>query len=402
MSPSRPFILRPVATSLLMLAILLAGIIAYRVLPISALPQVDYPTIQVVTLYPGASPDVTTSSITAPLERQFGQMPGLKQMSSTSSGGSSVITLQFDLNLSLDVAEQEVQAAINASGSFLPADLPTPPIYNKVNPADTPIMTLALTSKTLPLPKIEDLADTRLATKLSQLPGVGLVSLSGGQRPAVRIQANPTALAAYGLSLDDVRTAISNANTNQAKGSFDGPTRASTIDANDQLKSADEYKSMIVAYRNGSPVRLTDVADVVDGAENTRLAAWANQVPAIIVNIQRQPGANVIEVVDRPHDHDTGVGARRAVRALPRGRAGRDGDLPVPAEPLRDGDSQRRGAAVPDRHVRRDVPGGLLDQQPDLDGADDRHGLRRRRRDRHDREHRPLHRGRRKAAGSGA
>ena len=299
MNPSRPFILRPVATSLLMLAILLAGIIAYRVLPISALPQVDYPTIQVVTLYPGASPDVTTSSITAPLERQFGQMPGLKQMSSTSSGGASVITLQFDLNLSLDIAEQEVQAAINASGSFLPADLPQPPIYNKVNPADTPIMTLALTSKTLPLPKIEDLADTRLATKLSQLPGVGLVSLSGGQRPAVRIQANPTALAAYGLSLDDVRTAIGNANTNQAKGSFDGPTRASTIDANDQLKSADEYRSMIIAYRNGSAVRLADVADVIDGAENTRLAAWANQLPAIIVNIQRQPGANVIEVVDR-------------------------------------------------------------------------------------------------------
>jgi multidrug efflux pump len=299
MSPSRPFILRPVATSLLMLAILLAGVIAYRVLPISALPEVDYPTIQVVTLYPGASPDVTTSSITAPLERQFGQMPGLKQMSSTSSGGASVITLQFDLALSLDVAEQEVQAAINASGSFLPADLPTPPIYNKVNPADTPIMTLALTSSTMPLPKIEDLADTRLATKLSQLPGVGLVSISGGQRPAVRIQANPTALAAYGLSLDDVRTAISSANTNQAKGSFDGPTRASTIDANDQLKSAEEYKGMIVAYRNGSPVRLTDVADVIDGAENTRLAAWANQLPAIIVTIQRQPGANVIEVVDR-------------------------------------------------------------------------------------------------------
>ncbi len=299
MSPSRPFILRPVATSLLMLAILLAGVIAYRVLPISALPQVDYPTIQIVTLYPGASPDVTTSSITAPLERQFGQMPGLKQMSSTSSGGASVITLQFDLDLSLDVAEQEVQAAINASGSFLPADLPTPPIYNKVNPADTPIMTLALTSSTMPLPKIEDLADTRLATKLSQVPGVGLVSVTGGQRPAVRIQANPTALAAYGLSLDDVRTAISGANTNQAKGSFDGPTRASTIDANDQLKSAEEYKSMIVAYRNGSPVRLSDVADVIDGAENNRLAAWANDLPAIIVNIQRQPGANVIEVVDR-------------------------------------------------------------------------------------------------------
>jgi len=282
-----------------MVAILLAGIIAYRVLAISALPQVDYPTIQVVTLYPGASPEVTTSSITAPLERQFGQMPGLKQMSSTSSGGASLITLQFDLNLPLDVAEQEVQAAINASGSFLPADLPNPPIYNKVNPADTPIMTLALTSSTLPLPKIEDVADTRLATKLSQLPGVGLVSISGGQRPAVRIQANPTALAAYGLSLDDVRTAISSANTNQAKGSFDGPTRASTIDANDQLRSAAEYRSMIIAYRNGSPVRLSDVADIVDGAENSKLAAWADQLPALIVNIQRQPGANVIEVVDR-------------------------------------------------------------------------------------------------------
>jgi multidrug efflux pump len=298
-NPSRQFILRPVATSLLMVAILLAGIIAYRVLPLSALPQVDYPTIQVVTLYPGASPDVVTSSITAPLERQFGQMPGLNQMSSTSSGGASVITLQFSLNLSLDIAEQEVQAAINASGTFLPADLPAPPIYNKVNPADSPIVTLALVSRTLPLPKIEDIADTRLATKLSQLPGVGLVSISGGQRPAVRIQVNPNALAAYGLGLEDVRTAIVNANTNQAKGSFDGPTRASTIDANDQLKSADEYRSMIVAYRNNSPVRLSDVADVIDGAENARLAAWANQSAAVIVNIQRQPGANVIEVVDR-------------------------------------------------------------------------------------------------------
>jgi len=298
-NPSRQFILRPVATSLLMVAILLAGIIAYRVLPLSALPQVDYPTIQVVTLYPGASPDVVTSSITAPLERQFGQMPGLNQMSSTSSGGASVITLQFSLNLALDIAEQEVQAAINASSTFLPADLPAPPIYNKVNPADSPIVTLALVSRTLPLPKIEDIADTRLATKLSQLPGVGLVSISGGQRPAVRIQVNPKALAAYGLGLEDVRTAISNANTNQAKGSFDGPTRASTIDANDQLKSADEYKTMIVAYRNNSPVRLSDVADVIDGAENARLAAWADRAAAVIVNIQRQPGANVIEVVDR-------------------------------------------------------------------------------------------------------
>jgi multidrug efflux pump len=299
MNPSRQFILRPVATTLLMVAILLAGIVAYRVLPLSALPEVDYPTIQVVTLYPGASPDVMTSSVTAPLERQFGQMPGLNQMSSTSSGGASVITLQFSLALSLDVAEQEVQAAINASSNFLPTDLPSPPIYNKVNPADTPIITLALTSATLPLPKLEDLADTRIAQKISQLPGVGLVSISGGQRPAVRIQVNPKALAAYNLSLEDVRTSIAAANTNQAKGSFDGPTRASTIDANDQLKSADEYRSLIIAYRNGAPVRVQDVADTVDGAENSRLAAWANETPAVILNVQRQPGTNVIEVVDR-------------------------------------------------------------------------------------------------------
>ena len=299
MNPSRLFILRPVATTLLMVAILLAGIVAYRVLPLSALPEVDYPTIQVVTLYPGASPDVMTSSVTAPLERQFGQMPGLNQMSSTSSGGASVITLQFSLELSLDVAEQEVQAAINAAGNFLPTDLPNPPIYNKVNPADTPIITLALTSQTLPLPKLEDLADTRIAQKISQLPGVGLVSISGGQRPAVRIQVNPKALAAYGLSLDDVRTAISAANTNQAKGSFDGPTRASTIDANDQLKTADEYRQLVIAYKNGAPIRVQDIAEAVDGAENSRLAAWANTTPAIILNIQRQPGTNVIEVVDR-------------------------------------------------------------------------------------------------------
>jgi len=298
-NPSRPFILRPVATSLLMVAVLLAGIVAYRVLPISALPEIDYPTIQVVTLYPGASPDVTTSSITAPLERQFGQMPGLRQMSSTSSGGASVITLQFELDLALDTSEQEVQAAINAASNLLPNDLPQPPIYSKVNPADAPILTLAVTSATLPLPRVHDLVDTRVVQKLSQLPGVGLVSIAGGQRPAVRIQANPKALAAYGLGLDDLRTAIANANVNQAKGSFDGPTRASTIDANDQLRSADEYRQLIVAWRNNAPVRLADVADVVDGAENDRLGAWANLTPAIIVNVQRQPGANVIEVVDR-------------------------------------------------------------------------------------------------------
>jgi len=298
-NPSRPFIQRPVATSLMMVAILLVGIVAYRVLPLSALPQVDYPTIQVVTLYPGASPDVMTSSITSPLERQFGQMPGLNQMSSTNSGGASVITLQFSLELSLDVAEQEVQAAINGAGSFLPTDLPMPPIYNKVNPADAPILTFAVTSKTLPLPKVQDLVDTRIAQKLSQLPGVGLVSISGGQRPAVRVQANPKALAAYGMSMDTLRLVIGNANVNLAKGSFDGPARASTIDANDQLKSADEYRKLIVAYKSGRPVVLADVADVIDSAENVRLAAWANDTAAVIVNVQRQPGANVIEVVER-------------------------------------------------------------------------------------------------------
>ena len=299
MNPSRLFILRPVATSLLMLAILLAGIVAYRTLPISALPEVDYPTIQVVTLYPGASPDVMTSSVTAPLERQFGQMPGLNQMSSVSSAGASVITLQFSLSLALDVAEQEVQAAINAGSNLLPTDLPQPPIYSKVNPADAPILTLSVSSSTLTLPKVFDLVDTRVAQKISQLPGVGLVSTGGGQRPAVRVQINPRALAANGLSMDDVRTAIAGANVNQAKGSFDGPTRASTIDANDQLKSADEYKNLIVAYKNGAPIRIIDVADVIDGAENARLYAWANDTPSIIINIQRQPGANVIEVVDR-------------------------------------------------------------------------------------------------------
>ena len=299
MNPSRPFILRPVATTLLMLAITLTGLLAWRLLPVSALPEVDYPTIQVVTLYPGASPDVMTSSVTAPLERQFGQMPGLSQMSSSSSGGASVITLQFSLDLTLDVAEQEVQAAINAAGNLLPADLPNPPIYSKVNPADTPIMTIAISSKTLPLTKLEDLVDTRLAQKISQVPGVGLVSISGGQRPAVRIQANTKALAARGLTLADIRTSIGNANVNQAKGSFDGPLQASTVDGNDQLKSAEEYKNVIIAYQNGAPVRLKDIADVVDSAENVRLAAWAGATPSVILNVQRQPGANVIKVTDK-------------------------------------------------------------------------------------------------------
>jgi multidrug efflux pump len=299
MNPSRLFILRPVATSLLMVAILLSGIFAYRQLPLSALPEVDYPTIQIVTFYPGASPDVMTSSVTAPLERQFGQMPGLKQMSSTSSGGASVITLQFNLELSLDIAEQEVQAAINAGSNLLPSDLPAPPVYSKVNPADTPIMTLGVTSNTLQLPAVQNLVDTRLAQKISQVSGVGLVTLSGGQRPAVRVQANPKALTANGLNLEDVRTALAASNVNQAKGSFDGPQRAYTIDANDQLRSAAEYSRVVVAYKNGAPIYLSDVADVIEDAENIRLAAWMNDVPAVIVNIQRQPGANVIEVVDR-------------------------------------------------------------------------------------------------------
>jgi len=282
-----------------MVAILLAGILAYRNLPISSLPQVDYPTIQVVTLYPGGSPDVMASLVTAPLERQFGQMPGLNQMSSVSSGGASVIVLQFTLDLNMDVAEQEVQAAINAANSLLPGDLPAPPIYNKVNPADTPILTLAITSPTLPLTRVEDLVDTRLAQKISQMPGVGLVSVSGGQRPAVRIIANPRALAAKGLSLDDVRIAIGNANINSAKGSFDGPYQSSTIDANDQIKSAEGYQDLIISYSNGAPVRVSDVAKVISAPENVRLGAWANKQPAIILNIQRQPGANVIQVVDQ-------------------------------------------------------------------------------------------------------
>jgi multidrug efflux pump len=299
MNISRPFILRPVATTLLMAAIILAGFVAYRQLAVSALPTVDYPTIQVRTFFPGASPEVMASSVTAPLERQFGQMPGLTQMTSTSSSGSSIITLQFSLDLSLDVAEQEVQAAINASFTFLPRDLPIPPVYSKVNPADAPILTLALTSTTLPLHQVEDLADTRFAQKISQLPGVGLVSISGGQRPAVRIHANPTALAAYGLTLEDLRAAIATANVNQAKGSFDGPRQAYIIGANDQLFSSREYLPLIVAYRNGAPVRLSDVAEAVDGVENVRQAAWMNETPAVVLNIQRQPGANVIEVVDR-------------------------------------------------------------------------------------------------------
>jgi len=299
MSPSRLFILRPVATSLLMIGLLLVGIVAYRQLPVSALPQVDYPTIQVITFYPGAGPEVMASSVTAPMERQFGQVPGLSQMTSTSSYGSSVITLQFNLEQNIDVAEQQVQAAINAGTTFLPRDLPNPPIYSKVNPADAPIITLALTSDSLPLSKVEDLADTTLAQKISQLSGVGLVSISGGQKPAVRIQANPTALASYGLSLEDLRAVLGQANVDQAKGILENPRQSYTISSNDQLTSSAGYKSLIIAYRQGSPVRLTDVATVIDSAENIKQAAWMNLSPAVIVNIQRQPGANIISVVDR-------------------------------------------------------------------------------------------------------
>jgi multidrug efflux pump len=299
MNVSEPFILRPVATTLLMVAIMLSGIIAYTFLPLSTLPEVDYPTIQVQTLYPGASPEVMTSSVTAPLERQFGQMPGLNEMTSANSAGASVITLQFSLDLSLDVAEQEVQAAINAAGNLLPSDLPAPPIYAKVNPADAPILTLAVTSKTLPLTQLEDLSETSLAQKISQLNGVGLVSISGGQRPAVRVQIDPRSLAAYGLNIDDVRTTIGNLSVNTPKGNFDGPQQASTINANDQLDSAEQYRNLIIAYRNGGPVRLSDVATIVSGPENVKLGAWSDATPAIILSVQRQPGANIIEVADR-------------------------------------------------------------------------------------------------------
>ncbi|MGL5699597.1 MAG: efflux RND transporter permease subunit, partial [Kluyvera sp.] len=296
--PSRLFIMRPVATTLLMVAILLAGIIGYRFLPISALPEVDYPTIQVVTLYPGASPDVMTSAVTAPLERQFGQMSGLKQMSSQSSGGASVVTLQFQLTLPLDVAEQEVQAAINAATNLLPNDLPNPPVYSKVNPADPPIMTLAVTSSATPMTEVEDMVETRVAQKISQVSGVGLVSLAGGQRPAVRVKLNAQAIAALGLTSEDIRTAITNANVNSAKGSLDGPARAVTLSANDQMQSAQEYRQLIIAYKNGAAIRLGDVATIEQGAENAWLGAWANKKQAIVMNVQRQPGANIIATAD--------------------------------------------------------------------------------------------------------
>src|SRR5579863_3382850 len=289
--------MRPVATALLMAAILLVGIVAFTQLPVSALPEVDYPTIQVLTFYPGASPTVMSTTVTAPLERQFGQLQGLSQMTSTSSGGTSVIVLQFNLSLNIDVAEEEVQSAINASQSLLPSILPAPPIYSKTNPADAPVLTLAITSSSMPLPQVEDLVDTRLAPKISQLNGVGLVTISGGQKPAVRIQANPSALSSYGINLEDLRTALAQASVNAAKGNFDGPRQDYQIDANDQLVTSNDYRSVLVAYRNGAPVMLTDIAKVIDGIENTSQAAWMNQTPAVIVNVQRQSGANTISVV---------------------------------------------------------------------------------------------------------
>jgi multidrug efflux pump len=302
MNPSRIFILRPVATTLLMVAILIVGAIAYLQLPLSALPEVAYPTIQVQTFYPGASPEVITSAITAPLEKQFGQMPGLSQMSSTSSAGASVITLQFSLSLAIDVAEQQVQASISGAQNLLPQDLPAPPIYAKVNPADAPVLILGLTSNVMPLTEVEDLADTRIAQKISQIRGVGVVSISGGQRPAVRVVANPRAMAAYGLNIDDLRTTISNANQNGPKGTLDGPSSAYTVNTNDQIRNADDYGNVVIAYKNGAPVRLKDVATLVSGAENAKLGGWMNRVPALILNVQRQPGANVVDVVNRIHD----------------------------------------------------------------------------------------------------
>ncbi len=395
MSPSRPFILRPVATSLLMAAILLAGLVAYKQLPVSALPDVDYPTIQVVTFYPGASPDVVASAVTAPLERQFGQVPGLNQMTSTSSGGSSVIVLQFALSLNIDVAEQEVQAAINAAQTYLPANLPSPPIYSKSNPADAPILTLGLTSKSIALSQVEDMADTRLAQKISQIPGVGLVSISGGQKPAVRVQVNPTALSSRGINLEDVRAALQATSVNQAKGNFDGPQQAYEINGNDQLLTSRDYRStVVIAYRNGAPVMLSDVANVIDDVENVKQAAWMNNAPAVILNIQRQPGANIIQVVDRikaalapaqdhparrhrglaadrPHGNDPGLGQGCPVRADAVRRLGRDGDLLVLAHALGDHHSERGGPALPGGHIRGDVPPGLQPEQPHADGADD-------------------------------
>ena len=375
MNVSEPFILRPVGTTLLMAAIMLSGIVAYTFLPLSTLPEVDYPTIQVQTFYPGASPEVMTSSVTAPLERQLGQMPGLNQMTSASSAGASIITLQFSLDLSLDVAEQEVQAAINAANNLLPSDLPIPPVYAKINPADAPILTLAVTSKTMSLTDLEDLSETRLAQKISQLNGVGLVSISGGHRPAVRIQFNPQSLAAYGLNIDDVRTTIGNFNVNTPKGNFDGPAQATTINANDQIATAAQYANTVIAYRNGNPVRLSDVANVVSGAgehqarrlgeyhagDHSQCSAAAGRQhhrggrpdqDLAAAHRVHAAGGGRCRRAQRPHRHHPRLGRRRGIRARPRGRPRRGGDLPVLAHASRHHHSEPVGAAVAGRHAR--------------------------------------------------
>ena len=405
-----------------MAAILLVGVVGFSQLPVSALPEVDYPTIQVLTFYPGASPVVAATTVTAPLERQFGQLQGLSQMTSTSSGGTSVIVLQFDLAVAIDVAEEEVQSAISAAQSLLPSVLPAPPIYSKTNPADAPVLTLAVTSSSMPLSQVEDLVDTRFAPKISQLSGVGLVSISGGQKPAVRIQANPTALASYGIGLEDLRTALTQASVNAAKGNFDGPRQDYQIDANDQLVTSADYRRVVVAYRNGAPVMLPDVARVVDGVENNNLAAWMNETPAVILNVQRQPGANTISVVrsikqllpQLEANLPTGIRVTvltdltTAIEAsvsdveyelLLTVGACCAGDLRVPAQPQSHVHPKRSRAAVAGRHVRGDVPPRLQPRQPVDDGADDLNRLRRRRRHRDDREHLALHRGRRYADG---
>ncbi len=401
MSPSQPFILRPVATSLLMAAILLAGLVAFTQLPVSALPEVDYPTIQVLTFYPGASPDVVATTITAPLERQFGEMQGLSQMTSTSAGGVSVVVLQFSLSLSLDVAEEEVQASINAGQSFLPSDLPVPPVYSKTNPADAPILTLAITSDNMPLSQVEDMVDTRLAPKLSQLNGVGLVSISGGQKPAVRIQVNPVELSSYGLNMEDVRTALIQASVNSAKGNFDGPRQDYQIDANDQISTADQYKDVVIAYSNGAPVFVKDVANVINGVENAKEGAWmgmtngqspATITPAVILNIQRQPGANTITVVNSIQkilpqleanlaagikvatltDMTTSIRASvldAVLELLLTVGTGGDGDLSVPAQPARDHYPQRSCPAFANWHLCGDVFARILAGQSVAYGA---------------------------------
>jgi hypothetical protein len=425
MSPSAPFIQRPVATSLLMLAIVLAGIVGFKFLPLSALPQVDFPTIQVQTLYPGGSPEVMGQTVTAPLERQFGQMAGLQRMSSTSAAGVSIITLQFGLGQTLDVAEQEVQAAINAGSSLLPTDLPAPPVYAKVNPADAPVLTLAITSDTMPLTEVQNVVNTRLALKISQVSGVGLVTLSGGQRPAVRIQADTNALASYGLGLDTLRTAITAANANGAKGSFDGPTRAYSINANDQLVTAKDYKELILAYKNGAPVRLTDVATrgrqrrkrragrlvrhqagdhpqraAPAGRQRHRHRGRDQGPPAGAAS--RPAGRDACGSAERPHHRHPRLGRTRGNGTAAGRGAGGAGDLRLPAQHPRHRDRQPVGADLADRYLRRHVFAGLQPEQPVADGADHRHRLRGRRCDRDDREHRALHRGRRNADGGRA